>query len=933
MTAPTGRPRQALILAVTALMLCAALVPSTCVSAASTGTVICIVVDDGTQAPIPNATVLLEGNASAFETDDRGMAALPNVTYGAHNLTVVAKGFDLSHAAFTVDQKQVTVRVMMHPAEAQAAVIKGHVYLEWTDATHDASDAVVGFEGVDLVPTGELASLWGSGTVAEYAASVPAGTYHMWAWAYSHRAAHSGAITLAEGEVAEHDFHLEWADMSNSGLAGNVTDYSTGAPVAMARVTALNTATGGSLVTVADTAGFYFFTGPVAGPYTVIALAPGYDPGSNTGTVVWGRATAVDVRLVANATVPPQGHTLLYGIVYGDDVPLADATVITDWMSTYDTDYGGVAGFYAIFDFPADVAHGLIALSMEYSPQSVTVTVPADSSVRQDFYLSRSPWAGSTTLMVHVFADTLPPTPLNGATVNITQVDPGSGDVTYSHTLAIPRFLSSFVIFPFPLGDDYYVSCDLAGYGLVRYEVHHGRERHLPEEPFSVNRTTFDIYLYMNASAPPPQVSAIWGYVYRDYIDPLNALPMASVPITMPTYSLATTSLFGRYEHSVAAGAYSVSAYLPGAYSLVSVDQSTGAWAAGPWTGRVAAGERRHVDFILKPTEKTNATVAGQVRLAGTGAPLPGFVLSLSSGATSFPPATTDPAGLFTFAPVRGGWTWTLDGALPGYAVAGVSWRILPASSTPASGLPLSLAVPVTTVIWVDVTVDVAHVANGTVFGKCYRLPGDLNAVGATAAVSAAGSHLVMDSMVVGEDALYSFDVPAGDYAVTVSLARYAPASAAVAVPAGGTVYLPFYLSPAGAIDPRAGTVNLTFVMAGNGTPLASMAVEVVGVGSFRTDAAGKVQIGLYRTGNYTLICGGVAVTIRPGEGAGDVPYSPTGTLLLKPGQNQTVVIDLYAEPKQAGSKKGPAMATVAAVAAGCLVAGGAAGFLMRRRP
>jgi len=190
-----------------------------------------------------------------------------------------------------------------------------------------------------------------------------------------------------------------------------------------------------------------------------------------------------------------------------------------------------------------------------------------------------------------------------------------------------------------------------------------------------------------------------------------------------------------------------------------------------------------------------------------------------------------------------------------------------------------------------------------------------------------------MDAMVVGEDALYSFDVPAGDYAVTVSLARYSPVSAFVTIPAGGSVYLPFYLSPAGAIDPRARTVNLTFVMAGNNTPLANMDVEVVGVGLFRTDAAGRVQMGLYRAGNYTIICGGVAVTIRPGEGAGDVPYHPTGTIGLTPGQDQTVVIDLFAERKEPEPKKGVAQVTVAAVAAGCLVAGAAVGLLLRRRP
>jgi hypothetical protein len=401
------------------------------------------------------------------------------------------------------------------------------------------------------------------------------------------------------------------------------------------------------------------------------------------------------------------------------------------------------------------------------------------------------------------------------------------------------------------------------------------------------------------------------------------------VPLLSPSFLIAWTNSIGVYTHPVSPGTYSEAAMVAGGYSLINLDHATMIWTPGIWTGTVGSGESRQVDFILKINEKANATIAGQVRMHGTGAPFAGFVVTASTG-TPLPPVTTNALGLFVFSPVAGtGWTWTVDGSAPGYAVVHVEYRaITVATPTVASTLPVSFLLPASTFEWVDIQLNASTPLMGTVFGKVYRLHGDVPAAGATVTITPSGGTTPIGTQVVGPDALYTFTVPAGTYSVMATLAHYHAASATVVVVAGSTVYQPLYLVPSIIIGPDI-AVNLTFVHAGNLTPAANMRVDIDGVGNFVTDSHGKIQVPIYFEGNFTLLCGSTSVPSATGDQK--FASSPGGVVHLVPGQDRTIV--LYAEKKAGETKGGASAAVVGAVAAGGIAAGAAVGLLLRRRP
>ncbi|MEA3558788.1 MAG: carboxypeptidase regulatory-like domain-containing protein, partial [Candidatus Thermoplasmatota archaeon] len=390
--------------------------------AEETGYVRGSVYDSATQKLLEGAVVFTDEIQGIWKTDAKGTFLIEDMPYGIYNLTVYKEGYNTSHKEITLnrDTNGTLYDFSLEPAlPTEIGVLTGKVYLEAEFHTisgdYTAGDAIVGFESGAQVPTGTIIDIIESTSdtlIGKYTTIVSPGTYNLFCWAYSHNEEHSGGLSVSAGEVVRHDFHLDALDMHNSGLAGNITDETSGVPIPGATVMAYNTATGNTLTTTADSSGFYFFTGPLPGDYIVVATVSSYNANSNTGTVVWGLTTYVDIAL--NTSNPDIITTTLLGFVFGDGTPLPGATVFTDYYFTQTTNVFGIPGFYLIGDFPGDEIHSVGATAAGYYPQLDAINVPSGTVERHDFYLQSTGDDDPkyTVVLANVWEDTNSSTPL-----------------------------------------------------------------------------------------------------------------------------------------------------------------------------------------------------------------------------------------------------------------------------------------------------------------------------------------------------------------------------------------------------------------------------------------------------------------------------------------------------------------------------------------
>ena len=1117
--------------------------------AEETGNIAGLVYDSETQKPIVGALVYHNNSKQLWKTDDKGYFMMGGLPYGDYEITVYKDGYNSSHRTITLDRDTngTILQLPLYPSIPIAVgVLTGKVYLEaefnTVSGIYTADDAIVGFESSSHVPTGTIIDVTESTSdtlVGKYTTSVLPGTHNLFCWAYSHQEVHSGSISVSAGEVVRYDFHLDAVDMHNSGLAGNITDSTTGEPVPGANVIAHNTDTGDMLTTVADGEGFYFFTSPEPGDYTVVAIKPGYNPNSGTGTVVWDQATYVDIELDPK----DRNTTVLWGFVFGDGYPIAFGTVFTDYYLTMTSNMYGIPGLYVIDDFPGGEEHGVGANAIGYYPQLDHLTVPTGTSMRHDFYLQSMDqnFTRFAIVVASVWEDTTPRNPMPDSEVRLW-------GGTYDQTINTGSVHNTVMFVMVPSGSGYRIKGSNTGYVYERFVYNPGDVHHAPTDTFTAD--VFEINyvdIYMNETQPENRTE-IWGYVYVNSFS--TPAPGATVMELMPgpgIFDVADPS--GYYQQFVSPDTYNLQALFPGGFSVQFYDYATSTWGPGPWSGTVSPGESRHVDFIMKmddkqfsviagqvldysthtpvtgfevkaynsaqfypatmvdsvgffmfspitdfgtdwtvngfgpgytvseveydflsswtpmtdpdlpvdfthapvsvmwlniyvnqsepPAEETKvwgkvflddfggvevsggpviehlvspglfdvtdtygiysklvasgstyeleisypsaysiryydhltgasgvgawsdtvtgldrrvdfafkirskeyAEILGQVTMASDGTPVSGFTMEAeNTGGTTLPVQNTDSFGLFEFNPVVDlSSNWIVDGSYPGYTVTSVEYHLVGSGSPVTSPtLPVNFPLSASNIMWIDIEVDQSEVQIGTAFGKVYLLPDNEHAVGATVKIIREGESSPTDTQILGDDALYWFEVPAGDYTIKVSLSGYVPQSEVVAVPAGDSVYQPFYLSSSSRVhSDEFEPVKIKLIDARTDEIVVDSPILILGVGKNTTDSSGIAGFDIIAPGYYTVSAGAGILTVS-NDTVEDASVMD-GKVYLEPGQNYTLYVKLSEKETEVvteeseGDTSDVPMAALVAGIVGALVIGGVAGFLARR--
>ena len=676
--------------------------------AQETGTIRGTVIDTENQRPIAGALVFHDKTDKAIMTDQKGNFMMTDLHFGDYEVTAYKEGYNSTSKSVTLnkDTNGTSYMFSLSPAlPVSAGVLKGKVFLEAEFDTiselYTADDAIVGFETGSMVPTGTIIDVVESDSdtlVGTYTTTVAPGTYNLFCWAYSHSEEHSGELTISAGEVLTYDFHLEMLDMQNSGLAGNITDSETGEPVPGASIIAYNTESEETLTTTSDENGFYFFVSPEPGDYDVVALAPGYEPGTGSGTVVWDQATYVDIQLQ-----PLQiNTTILWGFVFGNGYPRSYATVFTDYYLTMTSNVYGIAGLYVIHNFPGDEEHEVGAQIIGYYPQMDHITVPSGTIQRHDFHLQSMDqnFSRYAVVIASVWEDTTPLNPLTNSDVRLW-------DGAYDQTLHTGVTHNTVMFTIVPAGSGYRIKGSNGGYIYERYAYTPGNVHHVPSDTFTVDLFEINyIDIYMNETQPVNKTE-IWGFVYVNSFS--TPVPGAHVMELVPSPGvLDTTDATGYYQRYVSPDDYALQAFFPGGYSVQYFDYGTGTSGAGPWNGTVSPGESRHVDFIMKSNEKQFSIIAGQVLDYSTHAPVPGFEVKAYNTGQFFPAINADGFGFFMFSPIMDFATdWTVNGYSPVHMVSVVEYDFL-SSWTPMNhpDLPVSFTHAPAEVMWLNIFVN-----------------------------------------------------------------------------------------------------------------------------------------------------------------------------------------------------------------------------------
>jgi len=366
-------------------------------------------------------------------------------------------------------------------------------------------------------------------------------------------------------------------------IQGTVTDATTGQSVAGARVTAA----GISAVTGDD--GVYTLNDVPAGQQTLSASADGFAPAQVTVNVISGQV------LTQNITLLPLKGTIR-GVVINavNNQPIAGATIEIKGTSISATSGGD--GAYVLSNAPVG-SQTVTASASNFDATQATVTVVADLTVTQDFFLT--PAVGAITGTVR---NATTNQPIAGVTVGVggvTTITGGNGVYSLNNI---------------PVGAQT-LSATATGF-----------------TPASVSVTVLAGQTVNQDIALTPQTGTITGVVRDETLDPI-----AGATATLAGVSVTTGSDGAYAFNNVALGAQSVSA-------------SATNFRAASATATVIANQTITQDFMLS---RLTGAIRGRITNAATGQPIANADIDLLPFPLTF--ASSDASGNYTMSDVPTG--------------------------------------------------------------------------------------------------------------------------------------------------------------------------------------------------------------------------------------------------------------------------------------
>jgi len=283
----------------------------------STGAISGMVMDDGTGAPIVNATVTAGGYST--NTAYNGTYIIDNLPVGTYSVIASASSYTGKPIIGIIVSKNQTAAGIDFELVKSIGVITGTITDDGTGSPIENVRVTAGSYSTTTAPDGTYTLV-----------DIPVGTYIVTSLASGYVDESQMGVVVRNNQVTT---GINFALVKSTGtISGMVTEISTGAPIAHATITA-----NGYSTTTADD-GTYTLTDLPVGSYTITASASGYTEDFKTGVVISeNQVTAnVDCALTQSTESTSETGTISSTVIHDDTY--ADATSASGYTEDSQTD-------------------------------------------------------------------------------------------------------------------------------------------------------------------------------------------------------------------------------------------------------------------------------------------------------------------------------------------------------------------------------------------------------------------------------------------------------------------------------------------------------------------------------------------------------------------------------------------------------------------
>lgn len=318
-------------------------------------------------------------------TNDAGGYRFPELAPGEYKIRVTKEGWEPGEGRVEIAPDEEEERNFILEHAPPPGAIHGHVAGHTPDGPIPLGDALI-----KLIRNGEVVREARTNDAGDYhMADVRPGEYGMKAFKEGWQPDES-RVTVRPGETATQNFLLQPANPPQPGrIVGVVMGASNGGHIPLGNAKVKLTRDG-QVVRTAHTndQGHYEMDEVPPGPYMLVALAEGYQPGNAPAHVHPGEVVEVNFLLHPGDPPPPGA---IVGVVRGQgpngEIPIGGAVVklIKNGQVLREVETGNT-GHYEMADVPPG-EYGMVAVAQGWQPADAVVQVPPGQTVEKNFLL------------------------------------------------------------------------------------------------------------------------------------------------------------------------------------------------------------------------------------------------------------------------------------------------------------------------------------------------------------------------------------------------------------------------------------------------------------------------------------------------------------------------------------------------------------------